>query len=392
MNARSRVIGLICAALAVLSLAGCGSEAAQPSPAPTQAVVAVAKGEHLIELADEVKLDGQTIPEEDVGDVTVSHDIVCADGSVSASDHTVVTIRSPGTYRITGTLSLGQIAVDLGDGAASDPDSVVTLVLDGVDVTCTVAPALVFYNVYEGAVTDEGAAAEPVYGARIVLADGSENSLSGSHDEQHGRDGAIYSEMSMSIDGESADSGEVSVYSDSVGIGCAAALSVDGGKTSIQAQGFGVCAAMNSAYASMSVNSGRLSVNSGLGGEGGGVYSGGGIAINGGGIYVSAGSSDTDCGLAAAGDVLINGGSVIVLGMQQCGVSAKSTQAYIELTPERAIDMGTAFELQDATGNAIVTSTAVKSAKCLLLSSDELNGAAGLKLMVNGKEVAFERS
>lgn len=387
MNARSRVIGLLGAALLVLSLVGCGSEAAQPTPEPTQAVAAAGRGEHLIELADEVKLDGQVVPEEDVGDVTVSHDIVCSEGSVSAADHTVVTIRTPGTYRITGALSLGQIAVDLGDDAASDPDSVVTLVLDGVNVTCTVAPALVFYNVYEGAVTDEGAAAEPVYGARIVLADGSENSLSGSHDEQHGRDGAIYSEMSMSIAGEN---GEVSVYSDSVGIGCTAALSIDGGKTGIQAQGFGICAAMNSEYAALSVNSGRLSVNSGLSGEGGGIYSGGGITINGGSVYASAGGADTDCGLDAAGDVVINGGSVIVLGMQQCGVSGKSTQAYIELTPERAVEMGTAFELQDATGNAIVTSTAVKSAKCLLLSSDKLNGATGLKLMVNGKEVAFK--
>ena len=30
-----------------------------------------------------------------------------------------------------------------------DPKAVVTLILDNVDVTCTVAPALIFYNVYE---------------------------------------------------------------------------------------------------------------------------------------------------------------------------------------------------------------------------------------------------
>lgn len=61
----------------------------------------------------------------------------------------MVTIRSAGTYRLSGSLSQGQIAIDLGDDAEDDPDAVVTLILDGVDVTCTVAPALIFCNVYK---------------------------------------------------------------------------------------------------------------------------------------------------------------------------------------------------------------------------------------------------
>ena len=51
-----------------------------------------------------------------------------------------MTLRSAGTYRLTGTRSQVQIAVDLGDEAKDDPDAVVTLILDNVDVTCTVAP------------------------------------------------------------------------------------------------------------------------------------------------------------------------------------------------------------------------------------------------------------
>ena len=66
-----------------------------------------------------------------------------------AGAHTVVTIRKAGTYRVSGSLSAGQLAVDLGDDAKTDPSSVVTLILDGVDITCTVAPAVIFYNVYE---------------------------------------------------------------------------------------------------------------------------------------------------------------------------------------------------------------------------------------------------
>ena len=53
-----------------------------------------------------------------------------------AAAHTVVTITQPGTYRLSGTLSAGQIAVDLGKAAEMDPKAVVTLVLNNANVTC----------------------------------------------------------------------------------------------------------------------------------------------------------------------------------------------------------------------------------------------------------------
>ena len=71
-----------------------------------------------------------------------------AHSAEEAAAHTVVTITKPGTYRISGTLSAGQIAVDLGDGSKNDPEAVATLILDGVDITCTVAPAVIFYRTY----------------------------------------------------------------------------------------------------------------------------------------------------------------------------------------------------------------------------------------------------
>ena len=122
--------------------------------------------ESALVLSDQsVTLDGNTISEGTDGAVTVSHDIVYYQagqgedyGAGSADDehtaeeagaHTVVTIRKAGTYRVSGSLSAGQLAVDLGDDAKTAPSSVVTLILDGVDITCTVAPAVIFYNVYE---------------------------------------------------------------------------------------------------------------------------------------------------------------------------------------------------------------------------------------------------
>ena len=66
-----------------------------------------------------------------------------------ADAHTVVHITKPGRYVLSGELSLGQIAVDLGENAKKDPEAVVTLVFNGASITCEVAPAVIFYNVYE---------------------------------------------------------------------------------------------------------------------------------------------------------------------------------------------------------------------------------------------------
>lgn len=168
MNAAKRATAVLAAAAITLSLPACGTGTATSAadPSPAEEVSAAYEGERSLVLSDDqVTLDGLAIAEEDAGDVTVSHDIVyCESGQGSdygegaeADEHdaeeaqanTVVTIRSAGTYRLSGTLSQGQIAIDLGDDAEDDPDAVVTLILDGVDVTCTVAPALIFYNVYE---------------------------------------------------------------------------------------------------------------------------------------------------------------------------------------------------------------------------------------------------
>lgn len=51
-----------------------------------------------------------------------------------AAENTVITIAAPGTYRVTGSLSKGQIAVDLGEDAKEDETAVVNLILDEADM------------------------------------------------------------------------------------------------------------------------------------------------------------------------------------------------------------------------------------------------------------------
>ena len=173
--------------------------------------------------------------------VHTAHDIVCYESgrdftygegteadehtAEEAEAHTVVHITQPGTYALSGTLSAGQIAVDLGEDAEDDPPAVVTLILNGVDITCTVAPAVIFYNVYECGSTDEDTASATVdtsaAGANVLIADGTVNNVTGSYvariydpdsvvlsedgmtvedsEKLHKYDGAFYSKMSMNV-------------------------------------------------------------------------------------------------------------------------------------------------------------------------------------------------
>ena len=103
-----------------------------------------------------------------------------------ADAHTVVNITAPGTYRVSGTLSAGQLRIDLGERARYDPQAVVNLILDNVDITCTVAPAILFQNVYECDGFRSVRNATPDVdttdaGANLILAMGSVNQIRGSH-------------------------------------------------------------------------------------------------------------------------------------------------------------------------------------------------------------------
>ena len=142
-----------------------------------------------------------------------------------ADAHTVVHITKPGRYVVSGTLSQGQIAIDLGEGAKEDPNAVVTLVLNGADITCSVAPAVIFYEVYECCSSKEEDAKKDVNtsraGANVIIADGTENYINGSYvakiyksyelsadgkqivdsKKLHKYDAAFYSRMSMNISG-----------------------------------------------------------------------------------------------------------------------------------------------------------------------------------------------
>ncbi|MBQ7196497.1 MAG: carbohydrate-binding domain-containing protein [Synergistaceae bacterium] len=102
----------------------------------------------------------------------------------SASDaynNPVLHITKPGTYKISGTWN-GQIWVDIPDESVTegtdtedDPYAQVNLILNGVRVNCSVAPALVFNNVYEAGETSSTKVAAASMDIAPYLADTDEN-------------------------------------------------------------------------------------------------------------------------------------------------------------------------------------------------------------------------
>lgn len=201
-----------------------------------------------IELSDAgITVNGEPVSESESDVVYIARDIVYypegkdftfgegteedAHSAEEAAGHTVVHITEPGTYTVSGTLSAGQIAIDLGEDVENNPDAVVTLVLNDVDITCTVAPAVIFYHVYECGDDDVDAATKDVdttaAGANVVIADGTENNVSGSYvariyesyelneegtevidsKKLHKYDAAFYSCMSMNVSGGSEGTG-----------------------------------------------------------------------------------------------------------------------------------------------------------------------------------------
>ena len=376
--------------------------------------VATATDETEITLSDSgISVDGAAASTDSDDAVYVGADIVYyedgKDSSYGAGDandahtdeeaaaHTVVTITKAGTYRISGTLSAGQLAVDLGDGTKSDPTAVVTLILDGADITCTVAPAVIFYRVYECSDPDSNEAASSAdtsaAGANIVLADGSKNYLNGSYvakiyeegttDKLHKYDGALYSKRSMNISGEALGTGEVHITAEFEGLGCETHLTLNGGKVYIESQDDGIN--VNEDYYSvLTINGGYLHINAGLGAEGDGIDSNGWIVLNGGSVVTMASPVSPDGGVDSYCGTITNGGVLIATGKSNDPASSEVSQPYMELQFASSVSKGSTVKITKTDGAEILSFTAEKNFSSLTVSNPSMALDTTYYVYVNG--------
>ena len=256
-----------------------------------------------------------------------------------AAAHTVVNITAPGAYRLSGTLSAGQLRIDLGNSAYEDPDAVVELILDGADITCTVAPAILFLNTYEcdGLWSVDSAKAEvdtSAAGANLILEN--TNTVHGSYvariyKDAEGekklwkQDGAIYSYMSMNVCG----TGSLALTAENEGLDTELHLTINGGDISILSGNDGINTNEDGVSVT-TINGGVLTIAAGLGEEGDGIDSNGYLVINGGIILASANPA-ADAGMDSDMGSYINGGTVLALGSTMDWAESDSKQVTMNL-------------------------------------------------------------
>lgn len=390
------------------SLSSCGNTASSSG----------ASSQVKIQLSDKtVTVDGQAASTDAASAVYVGspviyyeagHDDTYGAGSeedghtaAEAEANTVVTITMAGTYRISGTLSAGQLAVDLGEDAKEDSSAVVTLILDGADITCTVAPAVIFYSVYECGSKDTETATSAVdtsaAGANVVIGAGSTNNISGSHvakiykegttDKLNKFDGAFYSKMSMNVSAEDA-TGVLNITSDNEGLDSELHLTINSGIINIEAQDDGINTNEDSVSVT-AVNGGTLTINAGLGAEGDGIDSNGYLVINGGTIWTMANEQSPDGGVDADGDILINGGTLMAFGTRNDAAGADSAQTFIELSFASTLASGSVVMITDSAGSEMMGFTTRKNCQSITLSSPGLSLNTTYYVYLNGVQQQY---
>ena len=400
--------------LFLLLLSGCGSVSDAPGgnrkPQASVAQAEEASDNNLIVLSDQgILVNGSPASQERTAAVYIAHDIVyyptgqdftfgegtgndCHDPS-EANRHTVIHITQPGIYRLTGTLSAGQIAVDLGKDAKKDPSAIVTLILDQVDLTCTVAPAVIFYHVYECG--DKDTATKTVdtrhAGANIILADGTENHIHGSYvakiykpdsvalnqegtavtdaKKLHKYDGACYSKMSMNIDG---DGGVLNLHAENEGLCSELHLTINGGSINIRSGNDGINTNEDGVSVT-TINGGNLDIQiTGETGEGDGIDSNGWVVINGGSISAAACGASMDSGLDSDLGVHLNGGTVVASGTMLDQI-AESRVNYAVFQFNNMQSGAQDFYLKSGSGETLFQCSPRNPFTYLVIASDQLN-------------------
>ena len=390
---------LTCFVILSLLLSGCSFSA--PKMEGTQ-----------IHLADSsITVDGQPITSDITQGVYAANDIVfyLADqgftyGAGSKSDehtqieadaHTVIHITQPGRYVLSGELSLGQIAVDLGEDAEDDPEAVVSLILNGVDITCTVAPAVIFYNVYECGSSDEESATKDVdtskAGANVIIADGTENNVCGSYvakiyksyelsedgtevidsKKLHKYDGAFYSKKSMNISGEAEGTGILNIRAENEGLDSELHLTINGGIINITSGNDGINTNEDNVSVT-TINGGTLNILcDGSTGEGDGIDSNGWLVINGGTVTAQACATSGDAGIDSDMGIYINGGTVTASGNMLDHI-AGGGQTYAVFSFASSQRGDAAYTLKNAAGKTVGDYAPTNAFTYLIIADDHL--------------------
>lgn len=312
-----------------------------------------------------------------------------------ADKHKVVHITKPGTYILSGKLDYGQIAVDLGNDAKDNPKSKVTLVLNGADINCEVAPAVIFYNVYECGTKDEETATKDVdttnAGANVIIADGTVNNIMGSYvakiyasaqlneegtevvdsKKLHKYDGAFYSKMSMNISAEKKGDGILNIKAENEGMDSELHLTINSGNINIESGNDGINTNEDNISVT-TINGGNVSIKvNGSTGEGDGIDSNGWLIINGGTLNASGCGFSGDAGIDSDRGIHINGGEIVAAGNMLDRIS-ESDATYVVFEFAQKQEGAKTYFLKDKDGKMIKEWKPENDFSTLVVSSNDV--------------------
>ena len=299
-----------------------------------------------------------------------------------ADKHTVINITQPGNYTFAGSLSYGQIAVNLGKDAKKDPNAVVNIILNNADITSTVAPAIVCYKAYECGSDDVEKATKDVdistAGFNITIADGSVNTVNGSHvakiykegttDKLHKYDAAIESMVSFNIYG---NDGILNVNADNEGIETKMHLTIHGGEINIHSADDSLNAGEDGVSV-ITINDGKVLANANGGSEGDGIDSNGWLVINGGYVSAYGNENSMDSGVDSDNGIYINGGTVFATGNMYDEVKSDSQQTYAVFGFGTAVEKGNFVVFKSSQGTETMALESVASGTSWVYSSPML--------------------
>ena len=279
----------------------------------------------------------------DTTTIVLNGDSISVTGDGAVVDGSVVTITAAGTYEISGTLNDGRIVVN----ASSDDD--VTLVFNGVDITCSDYAPLYIASAEDTTIT----LAE---GTQNYLTDGAVYDL-GTEDEP---DAALFSKDDLIING----TGSLTVVANfNNGIAGKDDLTIESGTISVTAVNHGI-----RGRDSVVIEDGVVTINAG----GDGIQSNndedpeeGTVTIGGGTIVITSYGD----GVQAETDLLITGGSVTAVtggGSGAATAVGKGIKAGVSLTVSGGVlDLDSCDDAVHSDGSVTI------SAGTLTLATDD---------------------
>ena len=319
--------------------------------------------------------------------IHLSDSSITVEGDYAVASGSKVTISHSGTFTFDGTLSDGQICVDVPDVKADK--GTVKLILNGVNITGKSAPAILVNNADKISVT---------------VADGTENIISdgtAAYTGDEAESAVIEAKDDLTIKGGDKGTGTLTVNANiQPAVVCNNDIKITGGILNINTLNEDKEADPDAVKGkgSVTVKGGTVNITA----KGDGIKSSKGeVAVEGGTIIIKAGkdavqaetditisggdlSAFGDKGLTAAGTVNIKGGNVVATAVtKQCETLSSTEQAAIMLDFTKEWSKNNPIAVTDASNKVLIEKNTLKKFKYAIVSSADI-ASGDLKVFAGG--------